>query len=132
MTLLSTVYDVSIVNAILDTVYTNNLGVSSYSIPISEEDPQRIAFNNWLDALGYTDDNVMDVNYATATLRIYYISLFDCSNSCLCIPPLLIQMGFGKSVNKNTIFNYNTSNNCCSPYTSNATVYPTVYQRCIR
>ena len=105
-------YEVYIVNGILDSVYSNT-GESSYAIPIDEKSPKRIAFDSWLEATGVTSEETRDINYATAYLRVYYISLFEC-NSCICIPPILSHMGFGVTLQKSGIFNYNkTVENCC-------------------
>lgn len=124
MALISTVYDVATVNTILDMVYTAGTMPSAYSIPTSKDDPMRIAFDSWLDGMGFTDKDVYDVNYATASLRIYYLSLFDCNNGCLCIPPMLLNMGFGTNVSKNQVFNYEVYSTCCSSYSTTDTITP--------
>lgn len=105
-------YDVVTVNGILDSVYSNT-GGSSYAIPIDVDNAKRIAFDSWLDGTGVTAEQTIDINYATAFLRVYYMSLFEC-NSCVCIPPILSHMGFGVTLQKSGIFNYTkTEENCC-------------------
>lgn len=106
-------YAVVTVNRILNAVYSN-MGQSSYVIPIDEDDPKRIAFDSWLNATGIDDEQVKDVNYATAFLRVYFFTLFEC-NSCICIPPILSEMGFGVTIEKSGIFSYNHNieNYCC-------------------
>jgi hypothetical protein len=108
---LSTKYNVSTVNEILNTVYTNNSSTTVYALPLEPED--RTAFDIWLDT--FPDKGIINYDYATATLRIYYLSLLDCNNECLCIPPLLSELGFGVKIDKTETFNYKNKNRvvCC-------------------
>jgi len=121
---LSEVYEVIMVNAILDTVFKNNSGVSSYDIPLEKEDPQRVMFDQWLDGYRLTTDNVRDVNYATAYFRIMFLKEFECiDSSCICIPDILMEMGFGIEVHKTDIFNTTRQKTSCSIYRTDSTVY---------
>jgi len=107
-------YEVEIVNSILNSVYTSSGGSSSYNLPLSETDPDRIAFDSWVNVTGIEDGDVSSVNWATACLRMHYISLFSC-NSCECIPPIMLYMGFGVTKEEQTIFNTNSNPivDCC-------------------
>ena len=108
-------YEVEVVNSILNSVYTSSRGSSSYNLPLSETDPDRIAFDSWLEVTGIEDGDVSSVNWATACLRMHYISLFSC-NSCECIPPIMLYMGFGVTTEEKAIFNTNSNtiiDYCC-------------------
>lgn len=110
---LSEVYDVGIVNSILDNVFKNNSGVSSYDLPLDPEDPQRKAFNAWLDGYGIKSESVRDVNYATAYFRIFFLQEFGCiDSSCMCVPDILTELGFGIEVNKFQVFNHKGKGTC--------------------
>lgn len=121
---LSEVYEVIMVNTILDTIFKNNSGVSSYDLPVDKEDPQRVAFDRWLDGYGLTTENVRDVNYATAYFRIFFLQEFGCiESSCMCTPDILFEMGFGIEVHKTEIFNTTGKSNSCNTYRTDSTVY---------
>lgn len=121
---LSEVYEVIMVNSILDNVFKNNSGVSSYDIPIEKEDPQRVMFDQWLDGYGLTTENVRDVNYATAYFRIMFLKEFGCvDSSCICIPEVVMELGFGITTYKKEIFNSTSRKSSCSVYRTDSTVY---------
>lgn len=107
-------YEVGIVNSILNLVHTSSRGSSSYNLPLEETAPDRIAFDSWLNATGIENGDVENVDWATACSRMHYISLFSC-NSCECIPPMMLYMGFGVTTEEKAIFNTNsnTTINCC-------------------
>lgn len=97
-------YEVEIVNSILKLVFTNQSIATSYAIPNDENDIDRVTFDNWLESLGLEDEDVENVNWATAFLRLKYLMLFQC-DSCICIPPMMLYMGFGVTKEEKVIFN---------------------------
>jgi len=109
-------YDVNNVNSILNMVYSNmNIGSStSYDVPIDEEAIDRKTFDAWLASTGVSNSDVENVDWATACFRIEYLRLFSC-NSCICVPPMMLYMGFGVIKQEKAIFNTQGTSNigCC-------------------